>query len=125
MPYGTSPKRWTVLLADKQLSTTFDLQANDVLEFTGNGNRDATSIVKRHRSGTTADWGKECFYDATNPSVPKVTGIHIASGTRRDPFELKISPQAPPGLDQQIGNIDRGTGGTGSNNGTWTAQEGG
>ncbi len=122
--YGTSPKRWTVLTANGQLSTTFDLQANDVLEFTGNGNGDATSIVKRHRNGTTVDWGKECLYDATDPSLPKATGIHIASGTRKDPFELKISPKAPPELDQHTGNIKRGTG-TGSNNGTWTAQEGG
>jgi len=116
MSYGTSPTKWKVLTKDPQGNALFDLDEDDILEFTGT--TDGSRVVKRHREGVaTIDWGIKCSYTAT-PS-PKVTGTHNASGT--DTFELKIA--ASSALVEHRGDINHGSG-TGGN-GTWTAEEGG
>lgn len=114
MSYGTLATRWTVTHIDSEDSTKFDLQKDDVLELTGDG-EGGNGIMKRHRNGSTTDWGRKCTYVAT--PAPKVTGEHIAS-EEEDKFEFLLPVM-------HAGRISRKEGGGTGGHGTWIAEEGG
>ena len=109
MSYGASPTRWTVKTVSTKGNPKFDLEVGDVLELTGNGNRDSTSVTKRHRDKSpSVEWGSVCAYD---PKTLSVKGDHNAS-SGADEFLIIITPrvQVPaamaPGRRRRAADID-------------------
>src|SRR5687768_14803802 len=120
--YGASPLRWKVKTIDAKRNPRFDLEVDDVLELTGNG--DGRGVARRHRRGSPSiDWGSAFVYD---PKTPSVKGGHDASAGADD-FLIVITPApagAPPGTKAtHTGHIESKGSGEGSH-GTWTAEEG-